>query len=150
MIVQILDSLESYSAENSHTVKTQANTQISQFDRVSRASRWLHSGMHRQHRPNRHVKTRYTSCMVADLLLLTAVNSKFSKRQILSEKSAKNGNELCDLELDLVTLRSWGYVDHVHTYLPCECGDDRRSLRQSDVYFEQKTAMTSVTLNLTL
>ena len=70
--------------------------------------------------------------MVADLLLLTAVNSKFSK----SEKSAKNGNELCDLELDLVTSRSWVYVDLVHTHLPCEYGDDRRSLRQSDVYFE--------------
>ena len=35
-----------------------------------------------------------------------------------------------------LTLRSWEYVDLVHTYLPYEYGDDWRSLRQSNVYFK--------------
>ncbi len=35
-----------------------------------------------------------------------------------------------------LTLRSWGYVDLVHTYLPYKYGHDRRSLRQSNVYFK--------------
>ena len=47
----------------------------------------------------------------------------------------KIGNDLFDLDFDLVTLRSWGFVDLVHTYLPFEYGDDRRSLRQSNDYF---------------
>ena len=51
-------------------------------------------------------------------------------------KTAKNRNDLGDLDFDLVTLRSWGYVDLVHTYLPYEYGHDRRSLRQSNVYFK--------------
>ena len=50
-------------------------------------------------------------------------------------KSVKNGNDLCDLDFDLVTLRSWRYVDLVHTYLAFEYGDDRGSLRQSNDYF---------------
>ena len=50
-------------------------------------------------------------------------------------KSAKNGNDLGDLDFDLVTLRSWGYVDLVHTYLPYKYDHDQRSLRQSNVYF---------------
>ena len=36
---------------------------------------------------------------------------------VSSAKSAKNGNDLGDLDFDLVTLRSSGYVDLVHTYL---------------------------------
>ena len=32
-------------------------------------------------------------------------------------KSAKNGNDLGDLNFDLGTLRSIGYVDLVHTYI---------------------------------
>ena len=32
-------------------------------------------------------------------------------------KSTKNGNDLCDLDFDLVTLRSSGYVDLLYTYL---------------------------------
>ena len=55
--------------------------------------------------------------------------------------------DLGDLDFDLVTLRSWGHVDLVYTYLPYEYGDDRGSLRQSNV---QKTEMTLVTLTLTL
>ena len=51
-------------------------------------------------------------------------------------KSAKNGNDLGDLDFDLVTLRSWGYVDLVHTYLPYKYDHDQRSLRQSNVYFK--------------
>ena len=31
-------------------------------------------------------------------------------------KICKNGDDLCDLEFDLVTLRSYGYVDHANTY----------------------------------
>ena len=45
------------------------------------------------------------------------------------------GNDLGDLDFDLVTLRSWGYVDLVHTYLPYKYDHDQRSLRQSNVYF---------------
>ena len=35
-----------------------------------------------------------------------------------------------------LTLRSWGNVDHVHTSLPYEYVDDRRSSRQTNVYFK--------------
>ena len=51
-------------------------------------------------------------------------------------KIDKNGNDLGDLDFDLVTLRSSGYVDLVYTYVPYEYGDDRGSLRQSNVYFK--------------
>ena len=34
-----------------------------------------------------------------------------------AKKSPKNGNDLGDLDFDLVTLRSSGYVDLVYTYL---------------------------------
>ena len=47
------------------------------------------------------------------------------------EKSAENSNDLCDLDFDLVTLRSCQHVDLVYTYLPYEYGDDRGSLRLS-------------------
>ena len=66
-------------------------------------------------------------------IALSYQNCRRSSRKRV--KSAKNGNDLCDLDFDLVTLRSWGYVDLVHTYLPFEYGDDRRSLRQSNDYF---------------
>ena len=46
-------------------------------------------------------------------------------------KIGKNGNDLGDLDFDLVTLRSWGHVDLVYTYLPYEYGDDRGPLRLS-------------------
>ena len=36
---------------------------------------------------------------------------------VSSAKSAKNGNGLGDLDFDLVTSRSSGYVDLVYTYL---------------------------------
>ena len=48
----------------------------------------------------------------------------------------KNGNDLGDLDFDLVTLRSTGYVDLVHTYLRYEYGDHQRSLRLSQAYFQ--------------
>ena len=50
-------------------------------------------------------------------------------------KTAINGNDLGDLDFDLVTLRSLGYVDLVHTYLPYEYDHDQRSLRHSNVDF---------------
>ena len=48
----------------------------------------------------------------------------------------KNGNDLGNLDLDPMTLILVGYVDLVHTYLPYKYGHDRRSLRQSNVYFK--------------
>ena len=48
----------------------------------------------------------------------------------------KNGNDLDDLVFDLVTLRSWGYVDLVHTYLAFEYDDDQRSLRSPNAHFK--------------
>ena len=51
-------------------------------------------------------------------------------------KSIKNGNDLGDLDFDLGTSRSLGYVDLVYNYLPCKYGDDRRSLRLSNAYFK--------------
>ena len=66
------------------------------------------------------------------------------------QKSAKNGNDLHDLDFDLVTLRSTGYVDLVYIYLQYEYGDHQRSLRLSQAKKQQKTEMTFVTLTLTL
>ena len=43
-----------------------------------------------------------------------------------------NGNDLCDLDSDLGVI---GAIDLVHTYLAFEYGDDQRSLRQSNDYF---------------
>ena len=43
----------------------------------------------------------------------------------------KNGNDLGDLDFDLVTLRSSGYVDLVYTYLRYEYDEDQGSLRLS-------------------
>ena len=56
--------------------------------------------------------------------------------RFLAKKRQKNGNDLGDLDFDLVTLRSTGYVDLVHTYLRHEYGDHQRSLRLSQVNFE--------------
>ena len=42
----------------------------------------------------------------------------------------KNGNDLHDLDFDLVTLRSSGYVDLVYTYLWYEYDDYQRTLRK--------------------
>ena len=65
-------------------------------------------------------ETRWTSSMEAD-------------RHYRWLNRPKNVNDLGDLDFDLVTLRSWGHVDLVYTYLPYEYGDDRGSLRQSNV-----------------
>ena len=43
----------------------------------------------------------------------------------------KNGNDLRDLNFDLVTLRSSGYVDLVRTYLSYEYDEDQMLLRLS-------------------
>ena len=67
-------------------------------------------------------------------ITLSYQNCRRSSRKRV--KSAKNGNDLCDLDFDLVTLRSWGYVDLVHTYLAFEYGDDRRSLRSPNAHFK--------------
>ena len=47
----------------------------------------------------------------------------------------KNGNDLGDLDFDPMTLILVGYVDLVHTYLPCKYGHDQRSLRPPNAYF---------------
>ena len=52
------------------------------------------------------------------------------------KKSAKNGNDLGDLDFDLGTLRSLGYVNLVHTYPPYKYEHDQRSLRQSNANFK--------------
>ena len=36
-----------------------------------------------------------------------------------AQNQPKNSNDLSDLDFDLETSRSLGYVDLVHTYLPC-------------------------------
>ena len=53
----------------------------------------------------------------------------------MCKNRSKYGNDLCDLDFDLVTSRSLGYVDLVHTYLPFQYGDNQRSLRSSNAHF---------------
>ena len=48
----------------------------------------------------------------------------------------KNRNDLGDLDFDLGTLRSLGYVNLVHTYPPYKYEHDQRSLRQSNANFK--------------
>ena len=57
-------------------------------------------------------------------------------KAVSGQKTAKNGNDLRDLDFDLVTLRSTGYVDLVYTYLWYEYSDHQRSLRLSKANFE--------------
>ena len=68
------------------------------------------------------------------VLLLSYQNCRTSSKN--GEKSAKNGNDLGDLDFDLGTLRSLGYVDLVHTYPPYKYEHDQRSLRQSNANFK--------------
>ena len=55
---------------------------------------------------------------------------------LFDEKIWKNANDLHDLDFDLVTLRSLGYVDLAYTYLRCNFGEDQMSLRQSKADFK--------------
>ena len=65
-----------------------------------------------------------------------------------AQNRRKNGNDLGDLDFDLETLRSSGYVDLVYTYLWYEYDDYQRTLRKRAK--PAKTEMTLVTLMLTL
>ena len=55
---------------------------------------------------------------------------------VFSTLRQKNSNDLRDLEFDLVTLRSLGYVDLVYAYLWYEYDQDLRSLRVSKAIFQ--------------
>ena len=55
---------------------------------------------------------------------------------LFDEKIWKNANDLHDLDFDLVTLRSPGYVNLDYTYLRCDFGEDQRSLRLSKANFK--------------
>ena len=55
---------------------------------------------------------------------------------LVDEKIWKNADDLHDLDFDLVTLRSPGYVNLDYTCLWCDFGEDRRSLRLSKANFK--------------
>ena len=77
-------------------------------------------------------------------IALSYQNCRRSSRKRV--KSAKNGNDLCDLDFNLVTLRSWGFVDLVHTYLPFEYGVDQRSFDPLYLTFRVKIPPHEISL----